>query len=102
MSAVTGWGRSTWGSGAWNEAAPVEVTGVAGTAAVGSVSITEGAGVTVSVTGLSATGSVGSVTVAGAASDSALLPQSELPLFLFLVFLARAALVLLRLRVLRM
>ena len=68
-----GWGRSTWGSQAWNEGTlnvtgttaigtvavsidhSIAVTGNQGTSAVGSVSVTQGAGVNVSVTAVSYT-----------------------------------------------
>ena len=49
---AAGYGRDTYGSGDYGEPTSVDitvsVTGVAGTGAVGSVTITEGSGVTVS------------------------------------------------------
>lgn len=86
-SSSQAWGSSTWGN---DVAFPVTATasvgtvtitgassvpsvvGVAATGAVGSVSVTAGAGVNVSVTGIAATAGVGSTTIQGNSSVTAL------------------------------
>ena len=60
---AAGWGRGGWSSGKYGLPTSIDVTGVAATGAVGSVTITEGSGVTVSATGVAGTGAVGSVTI---------------------------------------
>ena len=64
MSVLTGYGRGGWNSGPYGQTdTSVSVTGVSATGSIGSVTVTEGSGITVSATGVSATGSVGSVTI---------------------------------------
>ena len=61
---ASGYGRDTYGSGKYGQPTSIEVTGVAGTGAVGSVTITEGSGVTVSVTGIGLVAGLGDATQA--------------------------------------
>ena len=60
---ASGYGRGGWSSGKYGQPTSIEVTGVSATGAVGSVTITEGSGVSTAVTGLAGTGAVGSVTI---------------------------------------
>ena len=63
MSFSAGYGRGGWSSGKYGQPNAVSVTGVSATGAVGSVTITEGTGISTAVTGLAGTGAVGSVTI---------------------------------------
>ena len=58
---AAGYGRGGWSSGKYGQPTSIEVTGVSATGAVGSVTITEGSGVSTAVTGLAGTGAVNSV-----------------------------------------
>ena len=60
---AAGWGRGSWNEGAWNEPTSIDVTGVSATGAVGSVTVTEGTGVSFAVTGVAGTTAVGSVAI---------------------------------------
>ena len=71
MSVLTGYGRGGWNSGPYGQTdTSVSVTGVSATGAIGSVTVTEGSGVTVSTTGVSATGEIQGVLIWGLVDDS--------------------------------
>ena len=74
MTQITGWGRGAYGEAAWGTPLPVIVTGFSIASALGTVSISGDANIT--LTGVSGTGSVNSVSVSGDANIQVMGPSA--------------------------